>query len=69
MLSWAKLARGSEGYLEAVAQGAEDSYVGRGEVPGYWTGGGAELLGLDGEVTAESSRRFSPAYHRVVAQL
>ena len=37
-------------------EGAEDYYVGRGEVPGYWTGRGAELLGLDGEVTAEALR-------------
>ncbi len=59
MLSLAKLGRGSEGYyLDAVAKGAEDYYVGRGEAPGYWAGRGAELLGLDGEgwwwVTGES---------------
>ena len=37
MLSLAKLGRGSEGYyLDAVAKGAEDYYVGRGEAPGYW---------------------------------
>ena len=57
MLSLAKLGRGSEGYyLDAVAKGAEDYYVGRGEVPGYWAGRGAELLGLDGEVTPEALR-------------
>ena len=57
MLSLAKLGRGSEGYyLEAVAKGAEDYYVGRGEAPGYWAGRGAELLGLDGEVTPEALR-------------
>lgn len=59
MLLLAKLGRGSEGYyLDAVAKGAEDYYVGRGEAPGYWAGRGAELLGLDGEgwwwVTGES---------------
>ncbi len=54
MLSLAKLGRGSGGYyLDAVAQGAEDYYVGRGEAPGYWAGRGAELLGLDGEVTQQ----------------
>ena len=38
MLSLAKLGRGSEGYyLDAVAKGAEDYYVGRGEAPGYET--------------------------------
>ena len=57
MLSLAKLGRGSEGYyLDAVAKGAEDYYVGRGEAPGYWAGRGAELLGLDGEVTPEGLR-------------
>ena len=57
MLSLAKLGRGSEGYyLDAVAKGAEDYYVGRGEAPGYWAGQGAELLGLDGEVTPEALR-------------
>ena len=57
MLSLAKLGRGSEGYyLDAVAKGAEDYYVGRGEAPGYWAGRGAELLGLDGEVTPDALR-------------
>ena len=57
MLSLAKLGRGSEGYyLDAVARGAEDYYVGRGEAPGYWAGRGADLLGLDGEVTPEVLR-------------
>jgi Ti-type conjugative transfer relaxase TraA len=57
MLSLAKLGRGSEGYyLDAVAKGAEDYYVGRGEAPGYWAGRGADLLGLDGEVTPEVLR-------------
>jgi Ti-type conjugative transfer relaxase TraA len=57
MLSLAKLGRGSEGYyLDAVAKGAEDYYVGRGEAPGYWAGRGAELLSLDGEVTPEALR-------------
>ena len=57
MLSLAKLGRGSEGYyLDAVAKGAEDYYVGRSEAPGYWAGRGADLLGLDGEVTPEVLR-------------
>ncbi len=59
MLSLAKLGRGSEGYyLDAVAKGAEDYYVGRGEAPGYWAGRGAELLGLDGEVAPEALREI-----------
>ena len=57
MLSLAKLGRGSEGYyLDAVAKGAEDYYVGGGEAPAYWAGRGAELLGLDGEVAPEALR-------------
>ena len=56
-MSLAKLGRGSEGYyLDAVAKGAEDYYVGRGEAPGYWAGRGAERLALDGEVTPEALR-------------
>lgn len=35
---------------EQVARGAEDYYAGRGEAPGYWLGGGAEVLGLSGGV-------------------
>jgi conjugative relaxase-like TrwC/TraI family protein len=54
MLTLAKLAPGSEGYyLDVVARGAEDYYIGRGEAPGYWLGQGAGLLGLDGEVMPE----------------
>lgn len=57
MLSLAKLGRGSEAYyLDAVAHGAEDYYVGRGEAPGFWAGRGSELLGLDGEVAADALR-------------
>ncbi len=32
--------------------------LGRGEAPGYWAGRGAELLGLDGEVTPEALREI-----------
>jgi conjugative relaxase-like TrwC/TraI family protein len=34
-----------------VALGREDYYAGEGERPGRWIGGGAEQLGLSGEVT------------------
>lgn len=62
MRSLAKLGRGSEGYyLYAVAKGAEDYYVGCGEAPGYRAGRGAELLGLDGEVTPEALRAIRSA--------
>jgi len=51
VLSIAKLAVGQESYyLDAVADGVEDYYVGSGEAPGRWMGHGAELLGLAGEV-------------------
>lgn len=57
MLSLAKLGRfAEEYYLAAVAMGAEDYYVGRGEAPGQWMGRGAELLGLAGEVAGDDLR-------------
>ena len=36
---------------EAVAQQQLEYYTARGESPGRWTGPGAEVLGLRGEVT------------------
>jgi Ti-type conjugative transfer relaxase TraA len=54
MLSVGKLAAGPEAgryYEEAVALGREDYYAGEGERPGRWIGGGAQQLGLDGEVS------------------
>ena len=54
VLSIAKLAAGQESYyLDAVADGVEDYYVGSGEAPGQWMGAGAELLGLAGEVDGD----------------
>jgi len=58
-VSIGKLRVGGENYLlNAVARGAEDYYVGRGEAPGRWLGGGAEALGLQGEVDPEQFRRL-----------
>jgi conjugative relaxase-like TrwC/TraI family protein len=55
VLSIGKLAAGQEGYyLEAVVHGAEEYYLGAGEVPGYWVGTGAGLLGLDGTVSDDA---------------
>jgi len=49
MLSIGKLGRGAEGYyLQAVAAGAEDYYLGSGEAPGQWLGNGSARLGPDG---------------------
>ena len=60
MLSLGKLAAGSGDYYTAmVATGAEEYYAGAREAPGTWTGRSADLLGLDGEVTAQNSRRCS----------
>jgi conjugative relaxase-like TrwC/TraI family protein len=54
MLSIGKLGAGQERYYtERVAGGAEDYYSGRGEAEGYWLGGAAVDLGLDGKVDPE----------------
>jgi Ti-type conjugative transfer relaxase TraA len=51
VLNIGKLARGQQGYyLNSVARGVEDYYLGAGEAPGYWLGGGAADLGLEGHV-------------------
>jgi conjugative relaxase-like TrwC/TraI family protein len=54
----ATLHPGAEDYLEQqVARGLEEYYLGVKEAPGEWMGGGAERLGLDGEVDGEAFRR------------
>lgn len=54
VLSIGKVTSGQGGYyLEAVAQGREDYYVGSGEPPGRWLGEGASILGLWGRVEVE----------------
>jgi conjugative relaxase-like TrwC/TraI family protein len=51
-----KLAHGQEAYyLEAVAQGVEDYYVG-GEAPGRWIASSDTMLGLAGDVSADDLR-------------
>jgi conjugative relaxase-like TrwC/TraI family protein len=51
VLSIGKLGQGQEAYyVETVAAGAEEYYVGAGEAPGPWTGRSAARLGLTGEV-------------------
>jgi hypothetical protein len=55
VLSIGKLVSGSEDYyLSMVAKGREEYYTGSGEAPGSWLGGGADDLGLAGEVTPET---------------
>ena len=52
MVSIGKIAVGQHAYYEQqVAQGADDYYSGRGEVPGEWQGAGAQALGLSGRVS------------------
>jgi conjugative relaxase-like TrwC/TraI family protein len=53
VLNIGKLAAGKAGYYLALASGVEDYYTGHGEPPGCWFGSGADLLGLDGIVTAD----------------
>jgi conjugative relaxase-like TrwC/TraI family protein len=55
VLSIGKLTGGADSaryYERRVASGREDYYTGRGESAGRWTGNGARLLGLEGEVAA-----------------
>ena len=52
VVSIGKIAVGQHAYYEQqVAQGADDYYTGRGEVPGEWQGAGAQALGLSGRVS------------------
>ena len=51
VVSIGKIAVGQHRYYEQqVAQGADDYYSGRREVPGEWQGAGARALGLSGRV-------------------
>ncbi len=43
-------------YLEVIANERDDYYLGSGEAPGRWIGGGAERLGLTGMVEADALR-------------
>ncbi|MEO6714998.1 MAG: MobF family relaxase [Mycobacteriales bacterium] len=57
VLSIGKLSVGQENYyLQTVARGVEDYYLGSGEAPGYWLGAGAANLELSGRVDAEQLR-------------
>ena len=64
MLSIGKLGRGAEGYyLQAVATGVEDYYLGSGEAQGQWLGNGPARLGLSGTVRAEDLRAVLDGRH------
>lgn len=43
-------------YVDRVAKGREDYYVGAGEADGEWIGLGAGLLGLQGKVDGDDLR-------------
>ncbi|MBA2283327.1 MAG: relaxase domain-containing protein [Acidimicrobiia bacterium] len=58
-MSLGKLAPGGhEYYVEVVAKGAEEYYVGAREAPGTWIGAASGRLGLEGEVDAEVLERI-----------
>lgn len=64
MLSIGKLAPGKHHYyLQSIADGVEDYYLGAGEAPGRWHGRLAEDLGLSGEVDAHSLQLVLGGYH------
>lgn len=64
MLSVGRMGVGSEDYyLSQVARSAADYYLGAGEAPGYWLGGGAARLGLGGEVTEEQLHKVILGRH------
>jgi conjugative relaxase-like TrwC/TraI family protein len=64
VLSIGKLAPGKHHYyLQSIADGVEDYYLGAGEAPGRWHGRMAEDLALSGEVDAESLQLVLGGYH------
>lgn len=70
MLSIGKLSPGrADYYLDTVATGAEEYYLGSGEAPGRWLGRGVERLGLTGEVGARELRHLLIGRDRNGAQL
>lgn len=57
MLSIGKLGHGqADYYLQAVGQGIEDYYTGKGEAPGRWLGTATHELQLSGQVEADALR-------------
>jgi conjugative relaxase-like TrwC/TraI family protein len=66
VLNIGKLRPGGEAYyLNSVAKGVEDYYLGPGEAPGYWLASGAQDLGLLGEVTEAALRNTLGGTHPV----
>ncbi|MDQ3954134.1 MAG: relaxase domain-containing protein [Actinomycetota bacterium] len=64
MLNIGKLRAGGENYyLNSVAKGVEDYYLGSGEAPGYWLASGAQDLELSGVVTEQALRNVLSGSH------
>jgi conjugative relaxase-like TrwC/TraI family protein len=69
VLSLGKLGAGqAQYYLDTVAAGAEEYYVGGKEAPGQWCGASASLLGLDGEVDGETLHRLLDHRHPLTGE-
>jgi conjugative relaxase-like TrwC/TraI family protein len=65
VLSIGKLSPGrADYYLDTVAKGAEEYYVGSGEAPGRWVGQGAEHLGFVGDVDGRDLRHVLAGHDR-----
>jgi conjugative relaxase-like TrwC/TraI family protein len=65
VLSIGKLAPArADYYLDTVAKGAEEYYVGSGEAPGRWVGRGSEYLGLEGDVVGRDLRAVLAGHDR-----
>lgn len=64
MLSIAKLGlRGPDYYLDQIAKGLEDYYLGHGEAQGRWVGRGLDDLGLSGAVDPDDFRAVFAGDH------
>src|SRR3712207_5674584 len=57
-----------EYYVEQVARGLHEYYVGDGEAPGVWAGRLAQDLGLSGEVNAEQFEAILEARHPITGE-
>jgi hypothetical protein len=69
VLNIGKLRKGGElYYLNSVARGVEDYYVGSGEAPGYWLASGAKNLALADAVGEKDLRAVLNGFHPKLRQ-
>lgn len=69
MLSLGKLGAGqAQYYLDTVAAGAEEYYLGGKEAPGQWCGTSAARLGLAGEVDGDALHRLLDHRHPLTGE-